>query len=101
MSKWKNKFVKTDEGTFHSKKEYNRWCELKLLATGGLIRELKRQVPFELCVGGVLVTKYVADFVYFEAGERVIEDTKGALTPEYKLKSRLMLAVHGIVIRET
>ncbi len=46
-------------------------------------------------------TAYLADFVYLdEAGHRVVEDVKGAATPEYRLKRKLMLHVHGIEIRE-
>lgn len=62
---------------------------------------MQRQVRFPLEVNGVLVCHYVADFVYVEAGRRVVEDAKGFRTPIYKLKRRLMLALHNVEIRET
>ncbi len=45
---------------------------------------------------------YVADFVYtdVEIGENVVEDSKGIRTKDYILKRKLMLAVHGIRIKE-
>jgi hypothetical protein len=58
-------------------------------------------VSFRLIVGGVLVCRYRADFVYVESGARVVEDVKGFRTVVYKLKRRLMLACHGIEIKET
>lgn len=46
---------------------------------------------------------YVADFVYTiaETGENVVEDSKGVRTKDYIIKRKLMLAVHGIRIKET
>lgn len=93
--------------TFDSKAELARWVDLQLLRKGKVITDLQRQVSFELIPkqvrpsGGVeRPCCYVADFVYFEGGKRVVEDVKGALTPEYRLKRKLMLHVHGIEIRE-
>lgn len=90
-----------DNITFDSKKEARRWCELLLLQKAGEIHELQRQVPFKLIVNGELITTYVADFVYVERKQIVTEDSKGYLTPEFKIKRRLMKAVHGIEIRLT
>lgn len=44
---------------------------------------------------------YVADFVYLQDGEIIVEDTKGFRTPEYKIKRKLMLFLKGIRIKET
>lgn len=47
---------------------------------------------------------YTADFVYNEAGELVVEDVKSEATrkePDYVLRRKLMLHVHGIKILET
>lgn len=89
---------------FDSKKEAARWGELLILQRVASISALRRQVRFPLVVNGVLVCVYVADFVYIEAGRRVIEDVKSAFTrklPVYRLKKKLMRAVWGIDIRET
>ena len=108
MSKYHSKKITINGQTFDSVKEYRRFCELSLLARAGKVTDLQRQVKFELIpsqrIGGKVVERacsYVADFVYMENGEKVVEDTKGFKTPEYKIKRKLMLWVHGIQIRET
>jgi len=47
-NKYGNKKITIDGETFDSKKEYNRFCELKLLERAGQIKDLKRQVKFVL-----------------------------------------------------
>jgi hypothetical protein len=91
---------------FDSTGEYRRWQELCRLEAAGAIRDLtrdRRRLTFPLVVGSVTVCAYVADFSYVEAdtGAAVIEDFKGVRTPAYRIKARLMQAVHGITIRET
>jgi hypothetical protein len=75
----------------------------------GEIYDLQRQVPFVLIPtqkdndGKVIErqTKYIADFVYRDKDHRlVVEDTKGMKTDVYKIKKKLMLYRHGIIIRE-
>lgn len=94
---------------FHSKKELKRWNELKLLLASGLIRNLKRQVQFDIIINDMRVTTYVADHVYEEIAQdrsgwaTVVEDVKSSATQQnavYRLKRKLMLAVFGITIRE-
>ncbi|MBI5259803.1 MAG: DUF1064 domain-containing protein [Burkholderiales bacterium] len=93
---------------FDSKAELKRWLDLRLLLRAREITNLERQVSFELVPkttrpsGGVeRAVHYIADFVYTDRrGLRVVEDVKGAATPEYRLKRKLMLHVHGIEIRE-
>ena len=97
QSKYRNRRTKG----FASKKEAQRYQELLLLVKAGKIERLQTQVPFELRVNNVLVCKYLADFCYFENGADVVEDAKGYRTPIYRLKAKLMRAVHGITIRET
>lgn len=86
---------------FASKKEAKRYTELKQLEAAGAISGLRLQTRFPLRVNDVLICTYVADFVYVEAGLPVVEDCKGVRTPVYKIKAKLMQAVHGITIRET
>lgn len=108
MAKFKNKKVKTEDGTFDSKFEYSRWVELKAMEKAGLIEDLRRQVSYTL-IGtqkGELRTerpvKYNADFVYYENGKLVVEDTKSKATktPEYIIKRKLMKFIHGIEVKE-
>lgn len=68
---------------FDSVKEYERWCELKLLERGGKISELKKQQPFLILDGyidsngkSVRPSYYVADFTYLEKGQEIVEDAK-------------------------
>ena len=88
---------------FDSKKEANRYCELKLLEKGGIISNLALQVPYTLVESTKYgrAIKYVADFVYKENGNTIVEDVKGVKTPVYKIKKRLMAEKYGIVIKET
>lgn len=98
----------------HSRKEARRLGELRWLEKGGEIRNLQEQVRFPLEVNGLLITTYVADFVYEQRTARalqlldaepewvrVVEDSKGYPNETYPLKKRLMLAVHGIEVLET
>jgi hypothetical protein len=90
---------------FDSKKEADRWGQLQLLLKAGRIRNLRRQVLYRLEVAGVLICTYKADFVYEELtkGEwlEVVEDSKGYPNERWPMKKRLMLACHGIRVRET
>ena len=107
QSKYKNRKLTIDGEVFDSQKEYARYRELALLRRAGQISDLKRQVKYELIptqrIGGKVVEQscaYIADFVYTENGETVVEDTKGFRTKDYIIKRKLMLYVHGIRIRE-
>ena len=88
---------------FDSKKEFIRWCDLRLLERAGKISDLKRQVKYELIPkqDGERACNYVADFVYCQDGNTVVEDCKGFRTEGYKIKRKLMLWVHGIKVKET
>ena len=101
-AKYGNKKVSIDGKKFDSKAEGARYVELKRLQEGGVISGLKTQEAFALPVNGVLVCKYLADFVYVDVdGSRVVEDVKGGpVTPVYTLKKKLMKAIHGIEIQE-
>ena len=89
-------------------KEARRWRELQLLERAGEISYLRRQVEFVLIPNqrdpnGKIIErqcKYVADFVYWENGEIVVEDTKGVKTKEYIIKRKLMLQNFHIRIKE-
>ena len=100
-SKYGAKKTVVDGITFPSKLEAKRWNELQTLQMAGAISGLKRQVPFDLKVNGHLICRYIADFTYTQAatGEIVCEDAKGVMTPAFRLKAKLMEAVHGIVVQ--
>ena len=97
------KVTSPDGHVFDSKKEFVRWCDLRLLERAGKISDLKRQVKYELIPkqDGERACNYVADFVYCQDGNTVVEDCKGFRTEGYKIKRKLMLWVHGIKVKET
>lgn len=105
--KYGNEKVIDGDLRFDSKAEHRRWIHLKWLEKAGEITNLKRQVPFELIPaqpkpsgGHERATVYIADFTYEEGGVQIVEDVKGAVTPEYRLKRKLMLWRHGVEVRE-
>lgn len=101
-SKYRNTKLVLDGLTFDSKAEAARYGHLKLRQRIGEIDNLELQVRFPLVVNGSKVTTYVADFRYREVatGAVIVEDVKGVRTPVYKLKKKLMKAVHGIDVIE-
>lgn len=108
MSKYNNQKIRVGGELFDSKREYNRWCELRLLERSGIICNLQRQVKFRLIDSQKTPERterpcdYIADFVYYENdGSRVVEDCKGMRTDVYKIKRKLMLEKYNISIKET
>lgn len=108
-NKYHNKQVLVNGIEFDSMKEANRWAELQLLQRAGKIRDLSRQVKYQLIpvqrdeFGKAIERSvdYIADFQYRdEKGKLVVEDAKGFKTKEYIIKRKLMLKEYGIRIRE-
>ena len=108
--KSKNKFHAHRADGYASDKERRRAFELQALQRKGLVSQLREQVRYEVIPNqyderGNLIEHsccYIADFVYLdEHGMLVVEDVKGCKTKEYIIKRKLMLHVHGIVIKET
>ena len=97
ISKFHNKKIDSPDGKFDSKYEYTVWCDLKQLEKFGVIKNLQRQVKYELIptiktTAETLKTiSYYADFVYYEKGVTYIMDTKGFETDVYSIKKRLLI----------
>lgn len=108
-SKYRAVKVVTVDGKFDSGLEYKRWLYLKALEKDGEIKNLERQKPYILVPaqkgkdGKILFReiKYVSDFEYdvVKTGEHVVEDTKGIVLPEFKMKQKLMYWFHGIEVK--
>ncbi len=100
--KYSNRITVVDGIRFHSKKEADRYGELTYMQKAGEIKHLELQKSFELKVNGVKIGNYRADFYYLDTQnhEWVVEDVKGFHTHVYRIKKKLMLAVHGVRIRE-
>lgn len=88
---------------FDSKRERDRYWQLKMLVRAKKIDNLILQPSFDIVVNTLLICKYIADFSYrdLETGTAIVEDCKGVLTDVYKLKKKLVSAVYGIDIKET
>ena len=122
-----NKKVTVDGIEFDSKKEAQRYWELKLLQRAGQITDLQLQREFELipaqyenyarygktgkrlqdgkrCIEKSCV--YKADFAYIKDGQLIVEDVKGYRDPasaayaKFVIKRKLMLWKYGIKVIE-
>jgi len=93
---------KVDGITFASRKEASRYRQLKLMERAKAIQDLQIQVKFPLIPKSEFgrEIRYIADFVYYEDGHMVVEDTKGYRTDVYKLKARLFAERYGFQIKE-
>ena len=97
-SKYSNKKVNIDGITFDSKKEANRYRELKLLEKVGEISNLVLQPVYVLLESfehkgeKIRAIKYLGDFEYVDSktGSKVLEDTKGFKTKDYLIKVKLL-----------
>jgi hypothetical protein len=124
MSKYLAKKTRADGILFDSKKEAQRYQQLKLMQKAGMICDLKCQVKYELVpaqyIDGKCVERavtYTSDFEYYvlkdlrqktvmadkdakQIGQHIVEDVKGYRTEVYKIKKKLMLYKYGIRITE-
>ena len=102
INKYHNKKVTYKEIEFDSKKERDKYIELKQLEKAGIIKELELQPKFLLLdtihYKGKTYPKtyYKADFKYFdnEKGKYIIEDVKSPITAKdkvYRLKIKMLL----------
>ena len=97
---------------FASKAELLRWEKLRLWQLAGEIRNLRRQVKYDLVINGQSVGHYTPDFVYerkpFAPGSvayvdqttpdlwtEVIEDVKGAMTKDAALRIKVFEVIHN------
>lgn len=109
MNKYKNHQVEWLGQKFRSKRELARYQELLFMQEAGELRDIRREVPYDLAAPVVILgrkrpaLRYFADFVYrmLPGGDEVVEDCKGVRTEGYRIKRHLMKSVHGIDIFET
>lgn len=103
QNKYKNIKTEYNGMVFDSKKEYAEYLKLITLQDLGVIRDLKRQVPY-LLIDTIRYkgktypkTQYYADFQYTEVktGKVIVEDVKSEITRKdktYRLKIKLLLS---------
>lgn len=93
------KTIGADGRMYHSKAERDRAIVLQGMEKNKELYHLKYQVPFPLKVKDALICKYFADFTYVkEGGEYVVEDVKGVITKEFRIKAKLFEALYGFPI---
>lgn len=98
--KFNNRRTVVDGLTFDSRGEAARYSVLKGRADRGEITALETQARYRLEVNGLKIADYRADFRYQVDGVEVVEDFKSpaTITPTFKIKRKLMKALHGIDI---
>lgn len=104
-NKYHAKKITLDGIVFDSRKEAQRYCELKTAAEVGLIKDLKCQPEFEIIpkCGKERAAKYHADFSYIDSsGTLIVEDVKSRATKtrDYILRRKLMNWRYGIQVKE-
>lgn len=106
--KYNNKKCEVDGIKFDSKREAERYLELKIMERAGAITALVLQPKYELTPKFKKNGKtyramyYIADFEYIENEQKVAEDLKGFKTDVYKIKSKLFEYLYpGIKFVET
>lgn len=109
-SKYHNKKTVVDGIMFDSRKEANRYGELKILKKIGEIKDLILQPqyilqpPFERNGKKIRGISYISDFQYVivKTGITIVEDCKGMKTDVYKLKSKMFLYKYpNLILKET
>ena len=102
--KYNAKAIVIDGIKFSSKKEGQRYSQLKLQEHCGFIKDLKLQPVFVLQEGfehdgkKERPIKYVADFAYEKNGRTIVEDAKGMRLPAYKIKRKMFLKKYPEII---
>lgn len=124
-NKYKAKKREVNGILFDSTKEASRYLYLKSLLDKGEIQDLRLQVKYELIPAQYEQTivytpkkhqakvikrnierklEYIADFVYIQNGETIVEDVKGyrrgGAYSVFVIKRKLMLYIHSIKVRE-
>jgi hypothetical protein len=116
MNKYRNKKVSIDGITFDSIRERERYIVLRQMQKSGEISDLRCGESYVVVPKSVNFrqVKYKVDFVYVKDGKEIFEDVKPkfkSLKSErkyknsgayrvFKIKQKLMLHVHNILVLE-
>jgi len=102
--KYRNVAVVVDGYRFDSKREAERYVVLAGEVDAKRIRDLKVQPAFRCEIAGVLICDVVADFSYRRNADNayVVEDVKSKATKTavYRMKAKLVRALHHVEITE-
>lgn len=102
-SKMRNIVTEVDGITWHSKKEADRYRQLKIMALAGEIKSLRWHHCYPLKVNGELICEYFCDFDYFDKdGKHHVIDVKGRQSGPawdmFRIKAKLMKALYNIEV---
>ena len=104
QSRYKNIPTQTADGqkcrSRHEARFYNM-CLVRQKA--GEIKKIEREVRYEFVVNGIFICSYDLDFRLTMADDTIeYIDTKsdGTITQLYRIKKQLMMACHGIELKE-
>jgi hypothetical protein len=100
--KFRNKPTTLGGLRFSSRAEAKRYGELLLLERAGAITNIVCQPVVPLIINGMIIGRYIGDFSYNQDSALIIEDVKSPATrtPLYRLKKKLVKALHNIDIVE-
>ena len=105
MNKYHAKRTEYKGQMFMSKREANFACVLdtmrKAKNPSEKVKDIEYQPKYPIIINGQKICTYIGDFlVLYADGKRVLYDSKGFLTPVYRLKKKLLKATLGIEITE-
>lgn len=104
--KYKAKKVEVDGIIFDSKREARHYGELQMRLAAGEVAKVELQPVIEIvpkCVGpdgkAQRAITYRGDFkVTYPDGRVEVQDVKGMVTKDFRLKEKMLWALHGIRI---
>lgn len=90
-NKYKAKKVEYEGVKFDSQFELKCWIYLKKLASEGKIKDLNRQIKFELLPANSVyrALTYIADFTFYVGDKYIVADAKGLVLPEFRIKQKI------------
>ena len=96
-NKYNAKKVEYNGIKFDSAFELKCWQYLKKLESEGKIKDLNRQIKFELLPANSVyrALNYVADFTFFVNDRYIVADAKGYITTEFKIKQKIFYDKYG------
>jgi hypothetical protein len=95
LGKYNSKSAVYKGHLYHSLKEARYASELDIRVRAGELKEWRRQVHIPLKIGPVKICTYIVDFVeVFPDGHERYVEIKGYETDVYKLKAKLLKALH-------
>jgi len=102
LNKYRNIRTANNDGTMSdSRKEARIDAQYQVLLRCGQLTKVERKKRFPIIIGGIKICDYECDWCITDtAGNSTVIDAKGLKTPVYRLKKKLMKALHGIDIIE-